>query len=248
LRAFGVLDWRLIDEAARIRGVNWREFVAVEFVRWRIRLKGFVENGNASRWLASAVNVWRQCGEACALTGTWVELNRTAAEVIEGNYEAVMKIGGTEELHAEYLPIMELFALGAVAAVDAREAATWREAEAAARARRPPVLRPGKLLPHLFHELAQFRDEPGIDWREIDAAAAAKGRTWQAFICWALIRHFIAYTGRCWWQLQIYGEVQKGQCPDLWAIVNREARKVNGADDAATIATTRAGIPAWLEG
>ena len=249
LRAFGVLDWRKIDEAARLRGTNWREFVAVEFVRWRIRLKGLVENGNASCWRASAVRVWRQCGEAGALTGTWIALNRTAAEVIEGNNEAVIKLGGTEELHAEYMPIMELFALGAVAAVDARDARTWEEAEAAARASRPDKLRPWLLLPHMFHELAQFRDEPGVDWSEIDAAAAAKGRTWQAFIGWGLIRHFIACTGRCWWQGQICSEIQKGQCPDLWAIVNREARKVNGAGEVATIATTRAEcVPAWLVG
>jgi len=247
LRAFGVLDWRLIDEAARLHGVSWREFVAVEFVRTRLLLKSAVENGNASCWRGSAVRWWKQAGEASALTGTWIDLNRTAAEMIEGSYDAAVKLGGTAELHAEYLPVMELFALGAVAAVDAREARIWKDAELASFARRPRELKPWTLLPHMIHELAQFRDEPDIDWSEIDAAAAAKGRTWRAFIAWALIRHFIAYTGLCWWQTRVFNEVQKGQCPDLWAIVNREACKVNEGGAVAAVATSRAGIPGWME-
>ena len=242
LREADLLDWRLIDRAAASRGVSWREFVAVEFVLWRIQLKGFVEGGSASWWHGSSVLWWRQSGDAAALTGTWLELNRRAVEVMQDDDSSLSLFSSTEEARAELMPIMETFAFGAAAAVDARDARCWKEAELAAWARKPSKLHSTTLLAHMVNELGQFKDEPGSDWREIEGAAAIKGKSWRAFIGWALIRHFIAYTGRCWWQAQVMTEIQRGEDFDLWAIVNQEARRVKQAN------ATRSNIPAWLMG
>lgn len=166
-------------------------------------------------------HVWRRDGSGPVLRRIWGHLIQAARMIVErADWERSFHAAAVKHLAAS------------------KDRKRWAEAEKAASRPMPDESTPLNVLAVMIGELAA---RPDVDWREIDLAASAKGKSRRAFIGWALIGGLKSIFGYFWKSAVCRARAKNPEAVNSWALCLDAAREVNMA-----CAVKR--LPAWLVG